>query len=475
MKHTKGWIAVAAAAVLVTGCATKHLAYPYSKMSEKKQRQSVPLWLPRTVIEFRATCEMETVTPSPLYAEAASANKAKPRFSLIELETAAKRIGVKVATNTTRTIKLKEPSLGVRGERDPEQLYFVYLNNELFTAVDFETEYAPDGVVGSVSSARQNQALEFTLKTLESVASVAGAVLKTFSVPPDMKVSDIPVAETNVPLALAERIEFVRKQRNELRFTPGARAGLDGAELSRLLDDLDKEEGKLLANFEGKIDTQPAPVIFTYRPPRGRLTNEVTLAQLKTNGGFASEQLDPNVWRSALPPGLLGGTGTNEAKLVITFVQRDSTEKEVLTKLARVVSTNLPNGLPYQVPAQFGVTVSHVDAEKHATALLTTDILIGQWGVISCLPKSMGTPGSSIKPVYYTDTGALKKLTVGSKPPATDSTRSLGTATATITDAVRAREDAASEIAELKKKKEKLELEVAIKRAQTELGGTNAP
>jgi hypothetical protein len=127
------------------------------------------------------------------------------------------------------------------------------------------------------------------------------------------------------------------------------------------------------------------------------------------------------------------------------------------------------------VPAQLGATVAHVDGQTNETALLTTDLLIGQWGAIAYLPVSLGTPGSAIKPVYYTDTGALKKLTVASKPPATDSAKSLGTAAGTITDAVKARDDANSEIGQLKKQKERLELEVAIKNAQATLSKTNTP
>jgi hypothetical protein len=349
------------------------------------------------------------------------------------------------------------------------------LDNDWLTAVNFEAEYAPDGVIGSVSSARQNQALEFTLKTLESTATIAGNLIKILVVPPDEGTDEPPVAKENVPDKLAQKILKIRQHRNDLRFKSGERAGLDGAGLARLLDELDKEEAPLLAPFTGKTKTVTTPVNFTIRLERDRVTNQVVLAVFDTDGGFASGETDTNVVvRSAIPPDFLGRTGTNEAKLLLNFISRDRREEAVLGKLKRVVSTNEDNGLPYQVPAQLGASVSHMDGKHKQTVLLTTEVLVGQWGVIGRLPVSMGTPGSSIKPVYYTETGALKKLTVGSTPPATDSAKSFATATGTITDAVKAREDANSEMAQLKKLKEKLELEVAIKKAEAELSKTNA-
>ena len=473
MKHIKRLFIITVTVLALAGCATKHIAYHYKEVSVKKQRQSAPLWLPRTVIEFRAMCEMETATASPLHAEALKDEK-KRRFDLKQLEAAAKLIEAEVATNNSKTIKLKETVLGVKGERDPEQLFYAYLDNALLTAVDFEAEYAPDGVIGSVSSTRQNQALEFTLKTLESVATIAGNLIKIAVVPPDVESEEPPVPKENVPNNLAQKILKIRQHRTDLRFKSAERAGLDGAGLGRLLDDLDKEEAPLLAQFSGKTKTLTTPVTITIRPERSRVVSQIVLAEFDTDGGFGANGSDGRaVVRSAVPPEFLGRSGTNEAKLVLNFAPRDIKEREILAIMERVISTTGANGLPYQVPAQFSVSVSHVGTKGKQTDLLTTELLVGQWGVISRLPVSMGTPGSTLKPVYYTETGALKKLTVASKPPATDSAKSLGTAAGTITDAVKAREDANSGIGQLKKLKEKLELEVAIKKAQDELNKTN--
>ena len=102
MKHIKRLFIITVTVLALAGCATKHIAYHYKEVSVKKQRQSAPLWLPRTVIEFRAMCEMETATASPLYAEALKDEK-KRRFDLKQLEAAAKLIEAEVATNNSKS------------------------------------------------------------------------------------------------------------------------------------------------------------------------------------------------------------------------------------------------------------------------------------------------------------------------------------------------------------------------------------
>ena len=44
--------------------------------------------------------------------------------------------------------------------------------------------------------------------------------------------------------------------------------------------------------------------------------------------------------------------------------------------------------------------------------LITKEELVAQWGMIRYLPPKVGTGGSSCRPVYHPETGALKELGV---------------------------------------------------------------
>lgn len=475
MNTPKSLLAVAVATVLA-GCASRHIAYHSSDPELTKRpeilRQSIPLFLPRTVLEYRATGEMEIVSSSPLYRESKK-GEAERRFDPEQLAAAAKLIDVEVGTEASKTIKLKDSTLAVRGERDSGQLFFVHLDNGWLTAVDFDAEYASDGVVGSVSSSRQNQTAEFTLKTLESAAAIAATIMKSF-VFTEQKPTR--VIKDDVPGRLAKRVLEIRKHRDELRFKATERAGLDGAGLSRLLDELDKEEEPLLAAFTGKTKKSTTPIQIIVRPARDQQQASIVLTDFDTDGGFArSEPVSGLVTRAPFPAEFLGKDGKSGASLQLKLTGLQSGERTALDKLGSVVRSDGANGLPYQVPAQLEASVVFVDDEKKETPLLTTDVLIGQWGVVSRLPVSMGTPGSTLKPVYYTETGGLKKLTIASKPHTTDPAKSLNTAAGTIAEAKKAKDEASSEIADLKKQKEKLELDVAIKKAKAELGVTGSP
>ncbi len=84
------------------------------------------------------------------------------------------------------------------------------------------------------------------------------------------------------------------------------------------------------------------------------------------------------------------------------------------------------------------------------------DILVSQYGSVDCLPEKINTIGGNYTVDYYVETGAIKKLIVGSEALNPESTSSLLENVKTAIDTEKNRDE---ELSDLERKHKMLELQ----------------
>lgn len=497
-------VLLALGASLLGGCGAQTLAFRASdanSLSEEERAQCIPLFLPRTVLEFRCTGVVETTEPSQLWKMATDASK-KAGFDVNDVKEEAETLGITLNDdpNTTKIkYSIRDPVLTTRGERDPNELFLIRIKSGRFKRVEFSSQFSPDGVAGSVSSAVEDRTFEFTTKTIETGAAVAGKVMGVRHAPPVPGVKQAEKAEPNLVQAVAARIRTVRAERESLISgieVPPA----DERTFVRMLDELAKLEAGLVAYFTGVRTEELFPLTSTIRP----VTSADPLFELfrfDEDTGFEANP-DTEEVRFSMLPERLRRTDANEGSSQSSGPRTDAAYAVKLALSPAVAETNAlkrihpsqgtARGLPYRIPVRVFAEVrmeplNQGQVASHGTkSLVKTEILLGQWGQVAYLPPSVGSSGSTFKPIYHTETGALKELTVTGMPLSADSLSSLDRAAGSIADALKAqadREAAAAqekaargdELSLLKREGDILEQKVRIRDLQERLPPAGAP
>ncbi len=422
------------AGLLLAGCTTKHIAYQAdSTLSPKLRAQSVPVWLPRTVLEFRCVGTVTTVEPSLLY-EKATAQDGEKDVRLKRLYQEAAELGLGVNPNKAVTqYSLKEPTLSARGERDPEAMFYVKMDGGLFSKVEFTGQFAPDGIPGTLSSSAENKGFEFAMKTIEVAAGVVGKAVSILAMaapstnaPPD----DFSTLLEHVSARLGQ----LREARQALVTGQSLAVQVDEKTLAKMLEEIAKAEESLTAYFTGASTQRAFPLIVTIRP-KPCYNPSFPLLRFDASSGFAMPDEREEVHVSPIPPSLEAKSAPAQ-QVVLEFAAQKSAENQMWEILKGASASK--RGLPYRVPARSHACVVLLDVQgKEVRRLLAADALIAQWGEVGHLPPSMDSVGSAFKPTYYTDTGSLKELTVTSSALSPDSLGSLDRATGSITDVLR--------------------------------------
>jgi len=444
--------------VLLAGCDARHLVFrPDDKrMTPKEKAYCIPIFLPRTVLEFRCTAVVKTTEPSVFFKKSKETN---PPFTEAAVGQAAEELGIQLNKNNEKKVDLfvKDPVLTARGERDPNQLFFIKMESGLFKKVEFNSQFSSDGVPGSISSTVEDKAFEFTMKTIEVAAGIAGKVIATATKGPDVE-----KGEPNLLQSVVKQIRTLRANREALIRERTLPSHVDEKTLARMLDELAKSETELAAYFKGASKEESYPLVSTIRPsmPKGPPELErvqLTLLEFGDNTGFKAGKDGETVRLCSLPEGLRGkGTDTRVSTLILTVSGVSDTEARALRQIASARATD--RGLPYRIPArafaEITVEVKPEDSTKATKSLVKAEVLLAQWGTVAHLPPSVGSPGSTFKPIYYPDTGGLKELTVSGTPLSADSLGSLDKAAGSITDTLKAKTDKEAAAAKEKAAKE---------------------
>jgi hypothetical protein len=143
-------------AALLAGCTSKHIAYHAgdTRLTPQRRADSIPIWLPRTVLDFKCTGVVKTTEPSLLYREAtndAVAMFVGPDGALLDLST-------------------------IRGNTDPGLIEL--MSKDVGGAAVTRSEEEPDGKGGE----RPKVAREVPAPATKPQSTVAGVSLSLASV-----------------------------------------------------------------------------------------------------------------------------------------------------------------------------------------------------------------------------------------------------------------------------------------------------
>ncbi|MEN6333490.1 MAG: DUF4831 family protein [Phycisphaerales bacterium] len=463
---------------MLAGCNSHHFAYRHDapQMKDASRRaKCVPVFLPRTVLEFRCTAVVTTKETNTLVTRGVNRDKARREALLL---------GITLNTEPNKTtFSIKDPVLTVRGERDPQELYFIELPCGFAEKRDFSEQFSCDGVPGSISSTVENKTFELVAKTIEAGVGVAAKMTaKSPNGPP----------EPDLLGSVVDEIKSIRKSRQKLIKGQTLCSQMDEKVFSRMLDELAKEETKLTAYFQGASREASFPLVCTIRLPSPEASHRqpLTLFTYNIKTGFVPcFAFDETVQLSSLPKPLLQRDGASPVYADTRCVELRLKKFTDVTQSAagtNVSQTHRRHGLPYRIPAHVLAEIVEKTPNRTHLSLMKADILLAQWGQVAYLPASLGTPGSTFKPVYYTDTGALKELTVAGTPMSADSLASFDKAAGSIADALKAKADREAaadkeraakedELNKLKREADILEQKVRIQGLQEKLPTSQTP
>jgi len=424
--------------VVLTGCSASLVAFrPDANNKDLEERaESIPIFLPRTVLEFKCTAVKTTVGKSKLLDIAKGENA---EFTDKQVEAAARKLGIKLNSNEEKKeYSIKDPSLTLRGERDPDQLFFVRLDNAPFKKSEFYTQLSNDGVPGSISSVVENKSIEFTVKTIEVAAGIVGKVIGTSILGAKLVPEMHAQGEKNETVldTIVRQIETVRAEREALLSGRALSVQVDEKTFARMLDELCKLESGLTAYFKGAVKEESVPLISTIRPTKS-VTTDFTLFKFDEKSGF--EAADDNEFVQLSPlPDEVREAGCCSSKVVLSLKRAFTVDEKALKQIED--SKTNKRGLPYRVPLRAFAEVMLISSKTNQS-LIKAEVLLAQWGVVNQLPTNVGWPGSTFKPSYYGESGGIKELSVSGTPISADALSSLDKATGSVTDALKSRSE----------------------------------
>lgn len=464
---------------IAAGCTTKHIAYPASaKITPYQKADSIPIWLPRTVLEFKCLGVVKIQEPSPLFLRAKDPSSGAGE-KLSDVMERAKEFGLEVNVRevTNFTYSIKEPSLTARGERDPEALFYVRMEGGLFTKTEFSSQLAPDGVPGAISSSAENKGFEFAMKAVEVAAGIAAKAVGMGL----MNLTERRTGTEDSQKPLLERVSLqiraLRKARQDLITGQTLVAPVDEKTLVRMLEEIKQAEEALTANFTGSITVKGVPLVVAIRPA-STYRGEYRLLRFDKTKGFLEVDADDSIRISPIPGEVRATESFADSYVALRMTQQSPAENSMWANLGEARASE--RGLPFRVPATSRAEVGlSLTVPGSFRPILAADTLIAQWGRVVQLPTSLGGSGSSFKPVYYSETGSLKEITVSNTPVSPEPLGSLNTATGSITDALKARAEAKApkdnELAETTRQADLLEQKLRIQKLLQELNTGEAP
>ncbi len=380
--------------------------------------------------------------------------------------------GLKLSYPAAGTYRVKTASVETGFETDPDQVYFIEIEGQCLVDRSLKLTLTEDGVIASSESHAVDQTLDTAVQVLETAAGIAGRFFIPFA-PPLTIASPDTLASIKRAKGFLQDIDSSRDARRLLMGGIGDFWAGQGtpSELKNLLAELTKAEQSLTRHFDNTVK-KPWPARFAFRP--GHAPAEVELFGLSANGVV----FPATNYLVGLPKKGYVGTGTARSTLVLrwedmapgdadqghgrtiaaihTQVDKDQNELE-LTEF----------GYPYRIPYSLTAVVTE-RTSKASKDLSATLLTVAQFGEVFRLPSSTGDPDLKLTVAYYHETGALKEVFVDAH--AADlapAIKTLGTAAGNLIDA---RQE--EELNALRRRKEKLELEKAIRSLRDEAAST---
>lgn len=443
--------------LLSAGCATKHIVVPVTK--ETKTESGVFYWLPRTVVvvDLPITKSVKKRTPFWTSAGANEQNEKQAIIDAAKIELGLEKDDLFLEANEKKSFKTGVPTITTRGESDPQQLFFVKLKGGFLKNRNFNIKLTEDGLISSAESKVEDKTLEFTMKSLESFAKIAGVALKA------MALQDVSnkTRPPNLPpwaFQIIEDIKGVRTARLQLISGEKAPPNISIDALKYMVEQLDQLESQLIAHLTGVTETATKTLRFEIRPNGSDSSTPLILNLATIFDDGLTFGTHPQVANPEIPAGFAGSTGVGK----IVSIQIDlypSTQRAAFDLIDR--SLKGERSYYYRVPATALATV------RGGKEIVRSQLAIAQYGKVLSLPPDINSSSSVYKPTYYVNSGALQELLIQGNALDPSTVSSLATAAISVGDPIvernKAKATANDELEQLKRQAAILEQKKKIK------------
>lgn len=336
--------------------------------------------------------------------------------------------GVKKPSTKVTTV-----GVGSRAEPDPKNVYAIQLSRRWYQKITSSFALSELGLLTSADLKAENQAVDFVVTTIKTVAGLAVKTGLTAGGDP---------ADANRPLKekkckqLQREIDKLRELRRQIIFgelttTPP----LDGPTITTMLDKIAQTEATLASKFVGAA-TMTAGTVHCELTPRTSNDNSDLFEIAKD--GIAMPAAGCRV-----PSDLKSKLAYGDKKVSVRISTNLDEQFAGVAKDA-VPDPQSPSGLVYRIPAISDVVVFVGDAVKAVDRRP-----VAQLGILAALPRTadVSTFQSNVKAALYPGTGAIQTLDFSGTPQGTSAITGLAEAATTVIDARAAATKAAAEAA----------------------------
>jgi hypothetical protein len=379
--------------LLLFGCASAydvHHMTSGNNNSASAGRERIFYALPRTVVTVDASVEKRLVEKGPCNAH----------------------IGLIAEKLAQPGTKMTTVAIGSRHEADADHVYAIDLSRAWYQKLTSAFTLTEDGLLTSADMTAENQAVDFAVTTLKTVAGLAVKLgLGVGATAPEFAANDTRDQVEQKCKTLKNELVKVRKLQHDLAHgTPAFGEALpDGAALALLFQKLEAQEQQILANFVGEVTTKSGIVHCEVVPDDADLDATKPLFTIATDG------IRPAAGAGCRVPADLAAAAAGNQTVAIQFTTKRDTQLAGVIKDA-VGSLPSPSGLVYRIPVTTGIAV-----------LVGNDVRafdrrpVAQFGVVTSLPRSadVSTFQSTVNAALYPGTGALQKLTFSGTPQGT--------------------------------------------------------
>jgi hypothetical protein len=347
---------------------------------------------------------------------------------------------------TESKTKVTSATIGSRAEPDPDRVYAIKLSKRWYQKVSSSFSLSEAGVLTSAEMTSENQAVDFAVTTLKTVAGIAvKAGIGVGAPATDATPGTEKCKEFKDEI---DKLRDVRRQIIHGQLSPSFPQ--EGPAITVLLEKIAQAEAELAAKFIGAATVTTGTVHCEVNPQDDKYNLDQELFKIAKDG------VDSANGPCRVPSDLnskMRGDKTVSLKLATDRGQQ-------LAGIA--ASTNLtrpdPSGLVFRIPATSAIEVL-VDKDSKAFDLRP----VAQFGLVTALPRSadVSTFQSTVKAALYPATGAIQKLDYSGTPQGTGAITGIGEAAGTVLDAraAKRKEEAAAkdELAQLERMRKILE------------------
>ncbi len=401
------------------GCSVHHPVYPVADATKNKV-EGIEYSLPKTVVVIGVPVTRTTISKKGTI-------DAKDQLKKLVGATDEE---VQQYTDTKSMVryKLGTPAMTTVARRDPKETYVIKITGAALEKRELQAKLNTMGFLTESASTAADQTGEFVATTIKSAVTLAA------------------LAAGPTPADVTAAVDDLRKSRLAVLTGNNRFTTLSPEALTAVLAQIDAEIAAAVATvLDVSVDVWTAKFEIEFTGAEQANKSPLFETDLLEFSGKQGVNIRANncIVRAPTPPPGFGFSGSGSAKLSARF-------DLIGERPVKGADFDGERGYRFRVPAFVDAKVMRTDK---GLPVLATELAVAQLGVVRSLPVSPGGGASSYSVTLDELTGALLAVKASSEPINTETVQAGLTAPSLYKDA---------ELAELKRRKEKLEYEKAI-------------